>query len=231
PVPTNIDAADWLLQTHRGYCTYYATEMVVMARLLGIPTRMVNGFSHGYLDVQRHVWVVDGSDAHSWVQAYFPGFGWINFDPTPGFALQNVNNPRPVTTPVPTPTKPSPAKTPIGKKHGTAPDPTPTTSQTNPSVMGAGAGSLLVMLSFVALACAVLILLASIMRYWWRNLYPNSSFIAGTFWRLCRVASWVGLSPRAWQTPYEYSRALCGRLPQEAGTVWKLTELFVRERW
>ena len=231
PVPTNIDAADWLLQTHRGYCTYYATEMVVMARLLGIPTRMVNGFSHGYLDVQRHVWVVDGSDAHSWVQAYFPGFGWINFDPTPGFALQNVNNPRPVTTPVPTPTKPSPAKTPIGKKHGTAPDPTPTTSQTNPSATGAGTGSLLVMLSFIALACAVLILLASIMRYWWRNLYPNSSFIAGTFWRLCRVASWVGLSPRTWQTPYEYSRALCGRIPQEAGTVWKLTELFVRERW
>ena len=233
PVPTNIDAADWLLQTRRGYCTYYATEMIVMARMLGIPTRMVNGFSRGYLDVQHHIWVVDGSDAHSWVQAYFPGFGWINFDPTPGFALQNVSNPHPVTTPVPTPTqtKLSPTKTPIGKKHGTVPDATPTTPQANPSATGAGTGTLLVILSFVALACAVLILLASVVHYWWRNLYPNSSFIAGTFWRLCRVASWVGVSPRTWQTPYEYSRALCGRLPQEAGTVWKLTELFVRERW
>ncbi len=233
PVPTNVDAADWLLQTHHGYCTYYATEMIVMARMLGIPTRMVNGFSHGYLDVQHHIWIVDGSDAHSWVQAYFPGFGWINFDPTPGFALQNANNPHPVTTPVATPTqtKPSPTKTPIGQKHGTAPGATPTTSQGISAASGAGTGLLLVILSFLALACAVLIFLAAVVHYWWRNLYANSSFIAGTFWRLCRVASWVGISPRSSQTPYEFSRALCRRVPQEAGTVWKLTELFVHERW
>lgn len=232
PIPSNVDAADWLLQTHRGYCTYYATEMTIMARLLGIPTRMVNGFSRGHLDARRNVWVVDGSDAHSWVQAYFPVYGWINFDPTPGFALRNTANPAPVTTPVATPTKtkPIPAKTPIGKKHGTSPDPTTNSPQPNPAT-SAAAEARLVSLSIVALVIALLIFLVALARYWWRSLYPNSSFVAGTFWRLCRVASWVGLAPRQWQTPYEYSRALCRRVPQEAGPLWRLTELFVRERW
>ena len=231
PVPANVDAADWLLQTHRGYCTYYATEMTIMGRLLGIPTRMVNGFSHGHLDESSHLWVVDGSDAHSWVQAYFPAYGWINFDPTPGFTLQNSANPAP-TTPVATPTqtKPVPVKTPISKKHGTGSAPT-TDSPQNPAHTSAITEAWLVSLSIVAVVITLLILLIALVRYWWNSLYPNSSFIAGTFWRLCRVASWVGLSPRSWQTPYEYSRALCGRVPQEAGTFWRLTELFVRERW
>ena len=233
PVPTNIDAADWLLQTHSGYCTYYATEMTVMARLLGIPARMVNGFSHGHLDARRNVWVVDGSDAHSWVQAYFPGYGWINFDPTPGFSLHNTGNPQPITTPVatPSPTKPLPTKVPTGKKHGIPPTPTTDPSHSGTTPTNAEAQSWFLSLTIVALVSAVLIFLLALVRYWWRNLYPNSSFIAGTFWRMCHVASWVGLAPRSWQTPYEYSRALCGRVPQEAGTLWRLTELFVRERW
>ncbi len=59
PVPSNVDAVAWLLQTHQGYCTYYATAMVVMARMLGIPARIVNGFTQGSL--QGNTWVVNGS--------------------------------------------------------------------------------------------------------------------------------------------------------------------------
>src|SRR5262249_46367294 len=83
PIPDDTDVISWLLQTKTGYCTYYATAMTIMARMLNIPTRMVNGFSQG--KYQNGEWVVNGSDAHSWVQAFFPGYGWINFDPTPGF--------------------------------------------------------------------------------------------------------------------------------------------------
>lgn len=233
PIPSNIDVADWLLQTHSGYCTYYATEMTVMARLLGIPARMVNGFSQGHLDAQSNAWVVDGSDAHSWVQAYFPGYGWINFDPTPGFSLHSTTKPQPVTTPgvTPTPAKPVPTKVPTGKKPGSSPAPTTDPAHNGTASGNAGAQSWFLGLTIVALICALLILLIALVRYWWRSLYPNSSIVAGTFWRVCRVASWIGLAPRNWQTPYEYSRALCGRVPQEAGTLWRLTELFVRERW
>ncbi|HYL43132.1 MAG TPA: DUF3488 and transglutaminase-like domain-containing protein [Ktedonobacteraceae bacterium] len=235
PVPANVDATSWLLQTRRGYCTYYATAMTTMARQLGIPTRIVNGFSRGHLDAQRKVWVIDGSDAHSWVQAYFPGFGWINFDPTPGFSLHNTNNPQPVTTPgaTPRPTQPPTRSTPpaTGKNAHPTP-PAGSRSGRNPSTTDAAPQiDFLLGLSLTALIGSLLVLLVAIVRYRWLSLYPHSTFVAGTFWRLCRLASWVGLAPRNWQTPYEYGRMLCHHVPQEANPLWRLTELFVRERW
>ncbi len=124
PVPGNIDAVDWLLQTRSGYCTYYATTMAVMARQMGIPTRVVNGFSQGHIDQARHVWAVDGQDAHSWVQAYLPSFGWVNFDPTPGFAP----NATPTSSKLPPSTKATPKPTPI-----ITPSPAAIKNQTHPT--------------------------------------------------------------------------------------------------
>jgi transglutaminase-like putative cysteine protease len=232
PVPDNIDAVSWLLQTRHGYCTYYATAMTIMARMLGIPARVMSGFSHGHLDAQRHVWVVDGSDAHSWVQAYFPGYGWINFDPTPGFAPHTAQSGNPPTV-KPTPSKPVHTATPVSKKKGAHPkQPNDPQSSANPAAPGATVRqNQLLELSLVILAASILALLVFLWRYWWRNLYSGSSFIVGSYWRLCRLASWVGLSPREWQTPYEFSQVLCRRVPQEARSVWRLTELYVRERW
>ena len=232
PVPNNVDAVSWLLQTHHGYCTYYATAMTIMARLLGIPARVVNGFSRGHLNAHRNLWVVDGSDAHSWVQAYFPGYGWINFDPTPGFALNNTQSASSPTLSS-KPTKPAPTQTPVHKKKGTNPKlPVDPSSRATPTSLDATARqNLLLELSLTALAGSILVLLVAVARYWWRNLYSDSSFVAGTYWRLCRLASWVGLSPREWQTPYEFSQMLCRRVPHEAKPVWRLTELYVRERW
>ena len=232
PVPNNVDAVSWLLQTHHGYCTYYATAMTIMARLLGIPARVVNGFSRGHLNAHRNLWVVDGSDAHSWVQAYFPGYGWINFDPTPGFALNNTQSASSPTLSS-KPTKPAPTQTPVHKKKGTNPKlPVDPSSRATPTSLDATARqNLLLELSLTALAGSILVLLVAVARYWWRNLYSDSSFVAGTYWRLCRLASWVGLSPREWQTPYEFSQMLCRRVPHEAKPLWRLTELYVRERW
>ncbi|MFL5625085.1 MAG: transglutaminaseTgpA domain-containing protein [Ktedonobacteraceae bacterium] len=234
-VPANTDAVSWLLQTRRGYCTYYATAMTTMARQLGIPTRIVNGFSQGHLDTQRKVWVIDGSDAHSWVQAYFPGFGWINFDPTPGFPLHGTNNPQPTTTPAatPHPTQPPAHSTPPSTSKQAHPTPPAgTRSSGDPTTPDATSQvNFLSGLSLTALICSLLVLLIAFARYRWRSLYPDSTLIAGTFWRLCLLASWLGLAPRDWQTPYEYSRMLCRKVPQAANPLWRLTELFVRERW
>jgi transglutaminase-like putative cysteine protease len=91
--------------------------MVIMARLLGLPARMINGFSQGHFDEQQNAWVVDGTDAHSWVQIYFPNYGWINFDPTPGFTLNNASSPSATATPKPSP---SPASAPTAMPASTA---------------------------------------------------------------------------------------------------------------
>src|SRR5213079_2254868 len=57
--------------------------MVVMLREEGIPARLVEGFTTGSYDNASNAWVVREQDAHAWVEAYFPQYGWIEFEPTP----------------------------------------------------------------------------------------------------------------------------------------------------
>ncbi|HUG42640.1 MAG TPA: DUF3488 and transglutaminase-like domain-containing protein, partial [Acidobacteriota bacterium] len=75
--------ADFLLYSREGHCEYFATAHAVMLRTLGIPSRLVNGFRRGEYNTWGDWFVVRQSDAHSWVEAYFPGAGWVEFDPTP----------------------------------------------------------------------------------------------------------------------------------------------------
>jgi len=75
--------AQFLFVTRAGHCEYFASAMAVMLRTLGIPSREVNGFLPGEFNDLAGDYIVRASDAHSWVEAYFPGSGWITFDPTP----------------------------------------------------------------------------------------------------------------------------------------------------
>jgi transglutaminase-like putative cysteine protease len=75
--------AQFLFVTKAGHCEYFASAMAVMLRTLGIPSREVNGFLPGEFNDVAGDYIVRASDAHSWVEAYFPGSGWITLDPTP----------------------------------------------------------------------------------------------------------------------------------------------------
>ena len=75
--------AQFLFVTKAGHCEYFASAMAVMLRTLGIPSREVNGFLPGEFNDLAGDYIVRASDAHSWVEAYFPDSGWITFDPTP----------------------------------------------------------------------------------------------------------------------------------------------------
>jgi len=75
--------AQFLFVTKAGHCEYFASAMAVMLRTLNIPSREVNGFLPGEFNDVAGDYIVRASDAHSWVEAYFPGSGWITFDPTP----------------------------------------------------------------------------------------------------------------------------------------------------
>jgi protein-glutamine gamma-glutamyltransferase len=76
--------ANFLFERKEGHCEYFASSMAVMLRTLGIPSRVVNGFRTGEFNDLTSQYVVRASNAHSWVEAYFPNYGWIAFDPTPG---------------------------------------------------------------------------------------------------------------------------------------------------
>jgi protein-glutamine gamma-glutamyltransferase len=70
--------------TKRGYCQHFAGAMAVMLRTLGIPARVAAGFTSGRYDGNSERWIVADRNAHTWVEAWFDGFGWLAFDPTPG---------------------------------------------------------------------------------------------------------------------------------------------------
>jgi protein-glutamine gamma-glutamyltransferase len=73
----------FLFTTRKGYCEYFASAMAIMLRTIGIPARLVNGFRTGSYNRYGKDFVVRARDAHSWVEVYFAGYGWIPFDPTP----------------------------------------------------------------------------------------------------------------------------------------------------
>ena len=78
--------AAFLMQTRRGHCEYFASSMVVLLRALRIPARIVNGFQAGEYNEIGENFVVRGRDAHSWVEVWIQGKGWLAFDPTPASA-------------------------------------------------------------------------------------------------------------------------------------------------
>src|SRR5215469_355998 len=75
--------AYFLFTKRAGHCEYFASAMVVMLRTLGVPARYVTGFLPGEFNDLAKDYIIRASDAHSWVEVYFPQYGWITFDPTP----------------------------------------------------------------------------------------------------------------------------------------------------
>ena len=71
-----------LFVTQEGYCNYYASAMSMMLRSQGIPSRVVSGYAQGEYDEDSKSYRVRASNAHTWVEVYFPEYGWIQFEPT-----------------------------------------------------------------------------------------------------------------------------------------------------
>ncbi len=118
--PENIDfVTSFLLDTKKGYCTYFASAMTVLCRMVGLPARYVEGYVAE--PNEQGEALVTGLNAHAWTEVYFSGFGWLTFDATPG---QHSNGrqggsaqPSPTPTPEPTP-DPTPTPTPEPPEEG-----------------------------------------------------------------------------------------------------------------
>lgn len=124
--PRGQDPVDWVLfDLREGYCNYYASAMIMMLRTLGIPTRMAAGFAQGTWNADQQQFVVQERDAHTWVEVYFPGYGWVEFEPTAAQApLSRVDDTPVVQVPTSTPqASPTPTETPTPSSTPTL-DPT-----------------------------------------------------------------------------------------------------------
>ncbi len=82
--PEKADAVDHFLFVEKtGNCGYFASAMAVMLRAIGVPTRLIVGYLPGEWDASAGQAIVRSNEYHAWVDVYFPGYGWIEFDPTP----------------------------------------------------------------------------------------------------------------------------------------------------
>ncbi len=119
------------LSVKSGYCVHFASTMAVMARLEGIPARVVVGYQPGERTVVagRNVYEVTSDDLHAWPELYFDGLGWVRFEPTPGRGIV------PAYAPQPTKSQVSDAQAAKTDRESATPTPVPTTT---PSAAAAG---------------------------------------------------------------------------------------------
>ena len=209
---------DCFLRTKIGYCEYFATGMAMLLRTQQIPARVAMGYLPGR-QLADGTWEVNRGAAHAWVEVYFPRYGWIRFDPTPG---NQENNQRPTRleagTPVATPQagdagadRPSPnfdREDPGDPAQGAreAPTAAPGTPAPAPASGDGGPFAVLVPLGLVLLA-AVLVLLA-----WTRSAPVPEPDVA--YRGVVRIAGRFGYGPRPTQTAYEYAAVLGELLPR-----------------
>jgi transglutaminase-like putative cysteine protease len=81
--PDGVEPVHYILfDRQEAYCNYYASAMIMMLRSQGIPARFVAGYAQGEWDDESNSYRVRASNAHAWVEVFFPGYGWIQFEPT-----------------------------------------------------------------------------------------------------------------------------------------------------
>jgi transglutaminase-like putative cysteine protease len=197
--PSGRDVVDYFLfDLQQGYCDYYASAMVVMARSVGLPARLAVGYARGTYDFMLRKFVVIEKDAHSWVEVYFPSYGWIEFEPTADRSVFYR------------PGEPAPRSS-MGSSQRLPPRLPPeeegdTGASWDWRSIAVGGGVTL-WLAFVAL---------SGWRYWRRARMTPLDYV-GRFWEgMIRYGSRLDVLLRPHQTPVEYAQTFNGQLRQRA---------------
>ncbi|MGA8633525.1 MAG: transglutaminaseTgpA domain-containing protein [Candidatus Dormiibacterota bacterium] len=229
--PQDTNSTMWpvvffLTTSHKGYCQYFASAMGSMLRSLNIPTRLVSGYGPGTTLAQNERGgpsqeEVTTSDAHSWVEAYFPHYGWISFEPTPPSKQGNYQPfPRgggPVTasvTPPPASSRPVPSAKP-GNLNGTD----PTTGNT-PKAHGSVPASVVV--SLAVLAAVVVLILA--LALW--MLLPRS--LDGAWRRVEALGVISGVDRRKSETHRAFAARLARARPRAEAALGDLAGVTAR---
>jgi hypothetical protein len=227
--PPGADLLDnFLFTSRKGYCEYFATAMGDMLRSVGIPTRLVNGFGPGSFDTQSTSFVVRGEDAHTWVEVYFPTYGWIPFEPTKDTdnLYQTIprgssgQNPclRDVGCDNPGSAAAGAGSVPLPGARGPKNDPEGGVTR-GFTVTVPDASTLT---RVVGIVVAILLLLfAAAARY----LRPRT--VMSVWRRMLTLASLAGAERRLGETPLEVGRRLKSTFPEASEQVGTLTNAFV----
>jgi hypothetical protein len=217
-----------LFESKEAYCTYYASAMAMMLRSQGIPTRIVNGYAQGDFDNETNSYRVRASNAHTWVEVYFPNYGWIQFEPTASIPV--VVRQQRFTNELEQAAEEAPLDLAAlealrgeddESRFGEAPENTGDTTITPESWTQR--------LFSWQTAVAVLILLIALLLIWALNEVNKrvEGDVTRSYNRLETWAGWVGLKFQPAKTPYERADLLLTEIPEGGTQVRNLTRQYV----
>jgi transglutaminase-like putative cysteine protease len=228
-VPTDRDWVDYFLfDSKQGYCDYFATAMVVLLRIDGVPARVASGFAPGEFDADAGMSVVRENHAHSWVEAYFPRYGWITFEPS---------SIRPIPTRLEDPLEPQPVAAPAQDLVRETSGLTPEELDELLSIRDTG-GELVQRPFFSTLAGVVVLLLAGlvvlagiatgVLAIAWRHGLGGLAAYQRPYAQLIKLGRWSGtLRARRSDTPLELAERLARQVPRAQPAIDELTDAYV----
>jgi transglutaminase-like putative cysteine protease len=229
--PPGRDPVDYFLfDLREDFCEYFASAMVVLLREIGVPARLVEGYTAGMLDPASGKFVVKELDAHAWVEVYFPLYGWVEFEPTPSQApIFRVDSEA------------------IGGSGGGDETPTGTTpidrgerdllAADNATSDGQGFGDSVASAvqrfdprPIAALIGALLLLLVlALVRFQLR--FRGQPSVDAAWGKARLLASYAGFAADPAQTTYEYSTMLGEAVPDARSPIQDIAEARVRDRY
>jgi transglutaminase-like putative cysteine protease len=233
--PEGQDFVDFVLfDLEAGYCDYYASSFVVLARSAGIPARIAMGYAQGEYDEDAKAFRVRANNGHSWPEVFFPEYGWIQFEPTviiepiawPAAPAERTDNAGSTAGSSDSSGIPFGRDEPMMDELGLRPG----SSSYFPDVETSRGPSLPLL---VALGLLVIAGSGVAFVYWKAEKSGTSglSLIERAYTRMWRLAEWLGVPSTPAQTPYERASALKTVVPEGEAPITYITDMYVVERF
>ena len=230
--PAGRDPVDYFLfDLKADFCEYFASSMAVLLREVGVPARVVEGFTAGELDASNR-YAVRELNAHAWVEAYFPQYGWIEFEPTPSELLfDRAESSADTTNPDGTP------KNPNGREDSTGllgrdnePDPGILgVDDTPPDVSGSVGRPIDPRPGLAVVGALLLALLIALVRFELR--FRGLGAIDSAWGKTRLLGAYAGHAARPSQTPYEYADAMGQQIPDVHEPLRTIAHARVQDRY
>ncbi len=213
---------NFLFVRREGACTDFATAMVVMLRATGVPARLATGYLSGEHQEGSQTYVVRGRDYHAWPEVYFPGYGWIEFEPTPRSGTISPELPA-TSGGQPSLEDLYPPEMFDSGFAGVPPTVSYGETPRSPNIALPVTLAVLLGIAVVGIVWVTVSRLYSNLRY--------SGDAATVYSKMCRLAGFAGAHPELTETPIEYCGRLAAAFPEGARAIGDIGILYAESRF
>ena len=235
PPPYNADGVDYFLfEQKEGYSEYFGSAMTVLLRTQGIPARLATGYTVGDQVPGEDIYIVTDSHSHAWVEVFFPGHGWIAFEPTPGAAI-------PVAA-IPTPEEENSFSGDLSGNPfalGCDDDEDECLDDDGPLTAGENLGGqqltlaqqLIRSLPWLLPLVGVAVLVGGFGWFFWRRYLVPSENPEVAFRHLAFLGALNSVGPAPYQTPYQYMDRLAQAFPEQREGLSEIVNTYVKTHY